>query len=75
MAHDKGKTTFKTIGFYWKLPIKSLSKEGTLLEKHKSKIKKGKTSSAKVSKKDRKKIIRILKKIMPKLYRKMLELN
>ena len=75
LTHDKGKVRFKAIGFYWKLPYKSLSEKGTLLEKHKSKIKKERQSSAKVSKKDQKKIIRIFKKMMPKLYRKMLELN
>jgi len=75
LTHDKGKITLRTLGFYWKLPVKALSEEGTLLEKHKSKIKKGKPSSAKVSKKDQRKIRKILKKIMPKLYKKMIELN
>jgi len=75
LTHNKRKISLKTIGFYWKLPLKSLGQEGTLLEKHKSNIHKERVSSAKVSKKDRKKIIKIFKKIMPTLYKKMLELN
>jgi len=73
MTHDNGRINIKPIGFYWKLPIKSLEQEGTLIDKHKSNIKKETQSSAKVCKKDRKKVTKIFKKIMPKLYRKMLE--
>jgi len=74
LDHNNNKINFEIVSSYWKLPIKSLDQAGTLLEKHKSKIKEGQICSAKVSEIDIKNIEIILKPTLIKLYKKMLEI-
>jgi hypothetical protein len=60
------------LGSYWKLPILPISANGTMNEKNKSNIKKGTIPSAKVAPKDYETVKQELRKILPKIYKKML---
>ncbi|MFH0898846.1 MAG: hypothetical protein V1855_04670, partial [bacterium] len=73
LAHDNGIINISFLGGYWKLPLLSLTHEGTMTEKHKSKIDPARISSAKINPDDQKKVEDILRSIMPKIYRKMLQ--
>lgn len=73
MSSDCNQIEFKIIGAYWKLPVKSISETGSLNEKHKSKISRSATASAKVSPEDVENVGKIMKTIIPKIYKKILE--
>lgn len=60
------------LGFYWKLPPLDLDSIGSLNDKHKSKITKGRTSSAIVNEHDQERVMQILQEALPVLYTKML---
>jgi len=57
---------------YWKLPEKPLNKEGSLTQKHKSKIIPGKSCSARVAAADFETVSTMLSEALPRLYTKML---
>lgn len=61
------------LGDYWKLPAKALDEEGTLTERHKSKIVTNRESSMEVDPQDRLVVMNILGASLPKLYQKMIE--
>ena len=61
------------LGDYWKLPEKALDEEGTLTERHKSKIVTNRESSIEVDPQDRLVVMNILGGALPKLYLKMIE--
>jgi len=66
--------TLRFLGSYWKAPVKSIHEEGTLTEKHKSKIgKKGRI--AKVDYEDAKRVQEILSYVLPKIYIHMMSLR
>jgi len=71
ITQNNNNINFEIISSYWKLPLKSLDQQGTLLEKHKSKIKEKQICSARASDKDIKNIEKILKSILIKIYKKM----
>lgn len=60
---------------YWKLPEKALNEEGTLTEKHKSKIGNQGVSSLPINKNDLKNVKSILAEILPSMYFKMLKMR
>lgn len=73
-THENSKIIeFKIIGAYWKLPIKSISEKGSLNDRHKSKITPSAAASAKVSEEDIKNVGKIMEKIIPKIYKRVLE--
>ncbi len=49
LSHDQGVIGTTFLGGYWKLPLLGLNEQGSLTEKHKSKINNGRISSAKIS--------------------------
>lgn len=73
LTHECNDIGLQFLGGYWKLPVLALSEEGTLTEKHKSKISTKRPSSAEISPEDTKKVQDILSYVLPKIYRKMLE--
>lgn len=74
MSNNEKTIDFKIIGAYWKLPVKSISEKGSLNDKHKSKITRCSTGSAPVNDEDINNIGKIMEKIIPKIYKKILEL-
>lgn len=65
--------SFNIIGAYWKLPSCNLKDKCSLTEKHKSNIGLNGVSSAKVSDEDINDIGKMLEKIIPEIYSKILE--
>jgi len=72
LEYDNQKISITWLGSYWKLPEISLSEEGTLTKKHKSKINKERTSSAIVNSHDYCMVKTHFNQIMPTLYTHML---
>lgn len=60
------------LGSYWKLPARSLCEKGTLNERAKSAIVNGRVCSTEVSAQDEADVQKILKTVLPKIYRNML---
>ncbi len=60
------------LGSYWKLPMYALEDEGTLTEKHKSKISLGNACSVQVSDEDFEAVTQHLDVVLPIIYEKML---
>lgn len=75
LRHDQGKMYVTFLGSYWKLPAISLSGKGTLNQRTKSAIVNGRMCSTHVSDEDDEATKEILKKILPKLYVKMLQVK
>lgn len=73
MHNKAGNIVINFFDAYWKLPIKSLDQEGTLTEKHKSRIGSNLTCSMLVDYTDFEMVKALLSKALPKLYLKMLE--
>lgn len=67
---NKINTSF--LGSYWKLPAHSLEEPGTLNEQHKSKIRIGTPSSAKVNSQDLQHVKSLMSSMLPRLYANML---
>jgi hypothetical protein len=72
LMNNNGTISVKFFDAYWKLPVKALNQQGTLIEKHKSHIASERTSSLLVDRQDFEKVTAIMSDFLPKLYEKML---
>lgn len=72
LEYNNQEVSVTWLGSYWKLPAISLSEEGTLTKKHKSKINNERTSSTIVDPHDYSTVKTHFEQIMPTLYTHML---
>lgn len=75
VSFDRGKTSFKLLNTYWKLPRKSLHEVGTFTEKHKSKIYEQKRCSVKVTMSDERHVEHVLSPVMQAAFKKMIKIR
>lgn len=72
LTYHNQKISTDFLGFYWKLPTQDLDSKRSLNDMHKSKVAKGRKSSAIVSQSDIDYVSAVLKEALPVLYAKML---
>lgn len=75
LFNDAGRIGITFLGSYWKLPAKSVSEGGSLTERHKSSIKPDHIGAAKVDLEDYEKVKMVLRKVLPSIYIKMLQVR
>lgn len=73
LINNNGVISIKFFDGYWKLPVKALDEEGTLIEKHKSQIATHRESSVKVDPQDFQQVQAIMSQHLPHIYLKMLQ--
>jgi hypothetical protein len=72
ITYEQGVIDITFFGAYWKLPTRALEAPGSIAQKSLSHIRAGKRCSAKVDSKTYQEVTSILRKILPRVYLKMI---